>query len=188
MGASPSRFGAGSGTSVRVGGTLQSRGGLLAIDEVARIEVDDITAGDAVAAGHGSIEEAISALRPDGDLYRIRFRRIGDDPRVALRDSSELDGGEIADLRRRIGRRDWAIPVLRLIDDRPAVVSTELAPQLGMERLNFKQKVRRLKALGLTESLDIGYRLSPRGKAFLASIDTNVESDVETEPHTDPDT
>jgi len=28
--------------------------------------------------------------------------------------------------------------------------------------------VRQLKGLGLTISLDVGYRLSPRGKAFLA--------------------
>jgi ribosomal protein S19E (S16A) len=28
--------------------------------------------------------------------------------------------------------------------------------------------VRKLKELGLTESLDVGYRLSPRGRAFLA--------------------
>jgi hypothetical protein len=37
-----------------------------------------------------------------------------------------------------------------------------------MERLPFKANVRKLKALGLTESLDIGYRLSPRGEALLA--------------------
>ncbi len=31
----------------------------------------------------------------------------------------------------------------------------------------FKTNVRKLKALGLTESLEVGYRLSPRGRAFL---------------------
>jgi hypothetical protein len=36
-----------------------------------------------------------------------------------------------------------------------------------MDRPEFKQRVRRLKALGLTESLQVGYRLSPRGMAFL---------------------
>jgi hypothetical protein len=38
-----------------------------------------------------------------------------------------------------------------------------------MERLPFKANVRKLKALGLTESLDVGYRLSPRGEALLAA-------------------
>jgi hypothetical protein len=31
----------------------------------------------------------------------------------------------------------------------------------------FKRRVRRLKELGLTESLPVGYRLSPRGRSFL---------------------
>ena len=39
-----------------------------------------------------------------------------------------------------------------------------------MERLRFKERVRRLKALGLTESLEVGYRLSPRGQAFLDEL------------------
>ena len=43
----------------------------------------------------------------------------------------------------------------------------DLADALGRERLPFKADVRKLKALGLTESLPIGYRLSPRGEAFL---------------------
>ena len=51
-----------------------------------------------------------------------------------------------------------------------AVVSTELAAKMGMGRLPFKQRVRRLKELGLTESLEVGYRLSPRGEAFVAAL------------------
>ena len=42
-------------------------------------------------------------------------------------------------------------------------MSTELAAAAGQERAYFKLRVRRLKALGLTESLEVGYRLSPRG-------------------------
>ena len=38
-----------------------------------------------------------------------------------------------------------------------------------MERAWFKGNVRKLKALGLTESLEVGYRLSPRGAVFLAT-------------------
>ena len=59
--------------------------------------------------------------------------------------------------------------VLRQIGDRPGVVSTVLAEAVGLERPDFKLRVRRLKALGLTESLEVGYRLSPRGRAFLAA-------------------
>jgi hypothetical protein len=45
--------------------------------------------------------------------------------------------------------------------------STKLADAIGLERFEFKERVRKLKALGLTLSLDVGYRLSPRGEAFL---------------------
>ena len=48
--------------------------------------------------------------------------------------------------------------------------AADLAPELGLERLPFKARVRRLKELGLTESLERGYRLSPRGAAYLASV------------------
>jgi hypothetical protein len=48
-------------------------------------------------------------------------------------------------------------------------VSTVLAADAGQDRALYKNRVRRLKALGLTESLEVGYRLSPRGQAFLAA-------------------
>ena len=45
--------------------------------------------------------------------------------------------------------------------------AADLAERFGRERLKFKTDVRKLKALGLTESLAVGYRLSPRGRAYL---------------------
>jgi hypothetical protein len=60
-------------------------------------------------------------------------------------------------------------------------VSTELAAEADQERAAYKIRVRRLKALGLTESLERGYRLSPRGSAYLASLDpTQSKSDDHT--------
>jgi hypothetical protein len=61
------------------------------------------------------------------------------------------------------------MPTLSLIAARPGVVSTVLAEALGRDRPSFKVDVRKLKRLGLTESLEIGYRLSPRGQAFLTT-------------------
>jgi hypothetical protein len=160
--------------TAKAGGTLQSPGGLLAIDEVAVINTDEITDEDARAAGYADHEDAIANLRPDGEgyrLYRFRFHRAGDDPRVALRADDQLDRSDMATLAASLARLEWAVPTLRLIAARPGEVSTQLAPALGMERFAFKQRVRRLKAMGLTESLRVGYRLSPRGQAFLAQLD-----------------
>lgn len=153
--------------SVRQGGTLQSPGGLLSIDELAAIDVDDITDEDARAAGYRHPAEVVDDLRPAGTLYRIRFSRLGDDPRIALRHDVRPDDAVLTAVR----RLPWASVVLRLIGERPATVSTVLAAEAGMERLAFKQRVRRLKALGLTESLEVGYRLSPRGQAVLDQLD-----------------
>jgi hypothetical protein len=157
--------------TVKEGGTLQSPGGLLAIDEVVRIEPGEITDADARSAGYADSSEVIAELRPDGDLYRVRFRRIGDDPRKALREQTDLSATDEARLAALCRRLDWAGPVLRLISDHPGTVSTDLAERLEMERFAFKQRVRRLKAEGLTESLKIGYRLSTRGEALLRFLE-----------------
>jgi hypothetical protein len=94
---------------------------------------------------------------------------------VALRADDDLDATALADLGRRLDRMDkaaetpWTRAALRQIAAQPGVVSTVLAEALDQERFSFKTRVRRLKALGLTESLQVGYRLSPRGEAFLAA-------------------
>jgi ribosomal protein S19E (S16A) len=41
---------------------------------------------------------------------------------------------------------------------------------MNVEVLTFKRRVRQLKELGLTESLEVGYRLSPRGRAVLDGL------------------
>jgi len=46
----------------------------------------------------------------------------------------------------------------------------DLAAAAGRERRLFKTDVRKLKKLGLTESLEVGYRLSPRGRALLTRL------------------
>jgi hypothetical protein len=156
--------------SVKTGGTLQSPGGLLAIDEVAPIGPDDLNDAEARAAGYADRAAALASLRSDGQLYRVRFHRLGDDPRIELRQRTDFHDAELSELIRMVVRLPWATPILRLIADNPGVVSTDLAPQVGMDRTPFKQRVRRLKALGLTESLDIGYRLSPRGATLLRRL------------------
>jgi ribosomal protein S19E (S16A) len=54
--------------------------------------------------------------------------------------------------------------------DYPGIVSRVLAPQVGAEVPPFKRRVRQLKELGLTESLEVGDRLSPRGRAVLERL------------------
>jgi hypothetical protein len=154
--------------SVKTGGTLVSPGGLLAIDSVETIDDAQLDDDAARLAAYGSREELLANVRGDGQMYRIRFHRIGDDPRVALRQRAELTEPERSAIANVLKRNDWAVPYLRLIQESPGTVSTELAARAGVERLVFKQRVRRLKELGLTESLEVGYRISPSGRTVLA--------------------
>jgi hypothetical protein len=156
--------------TVQAGGTLLSPAGVLAIDEVQSITAGEVTDEEARAAGYADRLAVLAGLRPDGQLYRVRFHRSGEDPRIELRNRAELSPAELDDLLRTLKRIDWALPVMRLIAARPGVVSTELASALDVDRAQFKLRVRRLKALGLTESLEVGYRLSPRGTAVLDRI------------------
>jgi hypothetical protein len=162
--------------TVKVGGTLITPAGQLAIDRLEVVEPGSITAADAARAGT-TLDDLRRLLAPgEGRLtYRIEFHRIGDDPRIAARADDELDDTDLADLDRRLARLDaasrsgpWTNAVLRSIERQPATVSTDLAAGLGMERAAFKLNVRKLKALGLTESLEVGYRISPRGARYLA--------------------
>jgi hypothetical protein len=74
-------------------------------------------------------------------------------------------------LARRLDRLGgWTIPTLRLIGRRPRIAASRLAASLGRERDPFKIDVRKLKRLGLTQSFEVGYELSPRGRALLRAL------------------
>lgn len=162
--------------TVRTGGTLMLPIGQLRIVQVRQIAEGDITDEDATRAGYVSrqaLQEELAG-RTEGTLYRIELGALGPDPRVALRMRGSLSGEELASLSVKLAKLDasapggpWTRRVLELIRDNPAVRAGDLCRAVGMERLPFKANVRKLKALGLTESLEVGYRLSPRGESLL---------------------
>jgi hypothetical protein len=162
--------------TVRPGGTLTTAIGVLAIDAVEPVEEAAITDEEARRAGAASADVLRRELarRADGDVYRVRFHHAGADPRVALREDAELGPAEMEAIATRLARLDrargepWTRQVLELIREHPARRAPELAAIVGRETLPFKADVRKLKALGLTESLPVGYRLSPRGEVFLS--------------------
>ncbi|HEV7336871.1 MAG TPA: hypothetical protein VGO06_12950 [Bosea sp. (in: a-proteobacteria)] len=161
--------------SVRSGGSLTTAAGVLAIEAVESISEAEIDDAEAKAAGFASRDAALASLAGrEGDLYRIRLHLAGPDPRLALREASELGDEEVGVLTARLGRLDarrpWTGATLALIAAHPGLRAPELAALIGRETLAFKQDVRKLKALGLTESLEVGYRLSPRGEALLSKL------------------
>jgi hypothetical protein len=154
--------------------------GMVLAEAVDVIAPADITPELAQAAGFPDVPAAVADLRGDPELplYCVRFRALdGPDPRDELAATAALTDDEAAAITARLARMDaaskrgsWTAAVLAEIAERPAVSSVYLAETLDWERFDFKLHVRRLKALGLTISLDVGYRLSPRGAAYLASV------------------
>jgi hypothetical protein len=156
--------------TVKAGGTLQTAVGQLAIRSVERTTVAGVTAEDAKRAGFVSRAALLEAFprKPGSRLHRVEFELAGPDPRIALRERAELTTAEVEELTARLTRMGpWARATLELIEAKPATRAGDLAQEMDQERLPFKANVRKLKALGLTESLEIGYRLSPRGRAYL---------------------
>ena len=164
--------------TVKAGGRLRTAAGELAIEAVERIVPEAITDDDARRAGQADRAALLTELgRREGDLYRIAFRLSGADPRVALRTQARIGEAELSEIVARLDRLDrasrepWTRQVLTLIQDHAGRPARELAAMRRADTAQFKRRVRQLKELGLTESLDVGYRLSPRGARLLARLD-----------------
>jgi hypothetical protein len=151
---------------------------MIEVDAVDVVTIDDITADDVRRAGYPSKEALVADLRgtPDLPVYRVDFHAVaGPDPRDELAADAALSAPDLAELENRLARLDraskigpWTRDTLALIAAHPARRAGDLAELVGREREPFKLDVRKLKNLGLTLSLEVGYRLSPRGEAYLS--------------------
>ena len=162
--------------SVRGGGTLLTPVGQLSIMSVSQISINEISEADARHAGYDSLDELLGELQIHtvGEVYRIDLGPLRPDPRVALRESITATDAELRDVRDRLQRLDsrstegpWTLRTLELIQRHPGIRAADLCVLLSQSKEQFKLNVRKLKALGLTESLETGYRLSTRGTAFM---------------------
>lgn len=165
---------------VKAGGTQMTQRGVLGIDAVDVLTEKQITEIDARNAGFESKEELLAQMLDRDEpteIYRIAVRFVGEDPRKELRQNAELSNEEIADIIAKLRKLDagsqrgnWTRLYLQIIHDQPNTHAAILAKQIGLDIPRFKPWVRKLKALGLTESLRPGYRLSPRGEKVLEAV------------------
>jgi len=163
---------------VRPGGRQRTPVGVVAFDMIDAVPRDGLTERDARDAGLTGLTELLALVdrRPSGEIYRVTLRLAGPDPRVALREAvppaNEVEHviGRLERLDRASRHGPWTLAVLRSIADQPGVRAADLAASHGRERAPFKLDVRKLKELGLTESLRPGYRISPRGRAVLDAM------------------
>ncbi|GAA2860160.1 hypothetical protein GGQ99_003883 [Aminobacter niigataensis] len=163
--------------TVKAGTGLRTAVGVVRIGVVEVVDEATLSEADARAAGYNDLGALTADLRDGADrtLYRISFDGIEADARLSLREAVDLSDADWHALAVRFERWDSTAPgyfpsILRLIGQNPEVAAAVLAERLGVEKLKFKQDVRKLKEFGLTESLDVGYRLSPRGTAALEKL------------------
>jgi hypothetical protein len=170
---------------VVAGRPYRTPAGRIHVMSVEEIDPTRIGARDARRAGFTDADEVRRELRGSHDLptYRIEFRYLDEpDPRTELSLSDALSADDVAEIARRLDRLDraasggpWTRQTLDLIATRPTVRAPDLAASVGRETQPFKLDVRKLKVLGLTTSLRVGYEISPRGRAFRIAEQTATD-------------
>ncbi|HXH22543.1 MAG TPA: ASCH domain-containing protein [Dehalococcoidia bacterium] len=168
---------------VKAGRSYETGFGAVEVEDVRVVPAALVTAGDARLAGLPS-PAAVWALAgdhtgaevgPETLLYRVQFRFLGRDSRPQRREAKALTPGEVrqrlAAMDARSARGPWTLQALRFIRAGPEVPARVLAAEMGWETQDFKAHIRRLKALGLTISHEVGYELSDLGREYLASLE-----------------
>jgi hypothetical protein len=94
--------------TVKAGGQLRTAVGILAIDAVTVINIDEITEEDAQQAGYSSCSELLHTLNKngEGEVYRINFHFVRQDPREVLREQINLTDDELAEVHRKLTQLD----------------------------------------------------------------------------------
>jgi hypothetical protein len=87
--------------TVRAGGTLRTRFGIIAIEAMEVVTEDSITQDEARNSGFKSRDELLHQLnlKKEGDIYRIRLHYGGEDPRIPLRSQDKLSQSEVCELK-----------------------------------------------------------------------------------------
>jgi hypothetical protein len=166
---------------VRPGGRYRCHPiGVLEVDRVERISVGKITERDAKRSGFSTRAELVEYLKSAraeeklGDateVFRVELHHGGDGDRVELALEASLTADDVQTIATKLAKLDakdaWTTEALGLIEKHPRIAASKLAAMVGRETLPFKENVRKLKKLGLTQSFEVGYEISPRGRAFL---------------------
>ena len=163
---------------VKIGGRYRCHPiGVLEVDGVELVAARSLSSRDAKRAGFSSLDALVQylgelgPLDDDSPIYRVTLHHGGDGDRVAGALDELLSAEDVAALRDKLARMDmdeaWTKATLALIEKMPRVAASKLAAKLGRETAPFKANVVKLKKLGLTQSFEVGYEISPRGRAFL---------------------
>lgn len=158
------------------GSLIRTSIGVVNITDITEMDAEDLSEADAVNAGFDDLSSLRTELGKikEGVLYKISVKYHAADERIGLREKKSLDDDAFAALAAKLGRLDksgeWTLTVLNLIRDNPELRAADLAAMTGREKEWLKLNIRKLKNLGLTISLETGYRISPLGTFVLGKI------------------
>lgn len=156
--------------------------GVLRVDAAERVKLGAVSVADAKSAGFADRAELVAYLGRFGaddatEVTKVRFAYEGDGDRSELALDDALTPADRATLAKKLAAMDerseagpWTARAFALIDEHPRVAASKLAKQIGWETAPFKANIVKLKKLGLTMSFEVGYEISPRGRAFLRPV------------------
>lgn len=165
--------------SVKIGSLLHTAVGLVEIRKIETVSENDITDKDALNAGFADKKQLLKSFihNSTGTIFKISVGYHSADPRIKLREQTELPEQQFTDLKKKLERLDnyskqghWTNKVLLTIKDHPNLHAIGIAKLTGFEKEWLKLNIRKLKNLGLTISHNVGYELSPLGKSFVEKL------------------
>lgn len=171
--------------SVKIGSLLHTSIGLVEIRKIETVNENDITDKDARNAGFSGKEQLIKSLPRSGTgtIFKISVGYHSADPRIKLREQTNLSEQQFSDLKHKLERLDnrsrqehWTMKILLTIKDNPNLHAIGIAKLTGFEKDWLKLNIRKLKNLGLTISHHVGYELSPLGKIFIEKLKPDTDT------------
>jgi hypothetical protein len=153
------------------------RKGAIQVTDIGAVTENSVTDSAARLSGFDSATSLLDYLghaSPGSELYCVKFRYIGE-VRKKGPDQSAIDSEtEWQTLADKLAAKDrssavgpWTLATLTLIGESPGTSSKLLAASLKRIQMDLKKDIRKLKQLGLTISLETGYKLSDRGRSYL---------------------
>ncbi len=171
--------------SVKAGTLLKTAIGLVEIISIESVKEDTISDSDARNASFESKQELLQSFRQNdkGIIFKIEVRYHSEDPRIELRGQNLTDEMYFT-LKEKLFRLDkfskqgkWTQKVLLTIKDNPHLHAIGIAKLTNFEKELLKLNIRKLKNMGLTISHEVGYEISPLGKAFIEKLISENESE-----------
>lgn len=165
--------------SIKCGSLLNTSVGLVKIGKIETINENDITDNDVLNAGFADKKQLLKSFTHNstGTIFKISVSFHSADPRIKLREQTELSEQQFTSLKKMLERLDnhsrhgpWTGKILLTIKDNPNLHAIGIAKLTGFEKERLKLNIRKLKNLGLTISHNVGYELSPLGKNFTKKL------------------